>query len=612
MTYVLVLALAGLMGCEKAFDQALDRAADSRETLEGMLGDADKVRALISPCYAGIPTHRSDIYFWTTFESLTDNAFDSQAQSMGNWRNGILSPSQSALFATQKLGNSTINWGTGGSYWGRYWAAIRACNTVIVNMPNVTASLKDLPQVDRDQLVDEARILRAHFHIQLIGMYGPIPFMTEVHDVNFDGWTTMERPSYDEIANTIADELQSVIDNSNVPLKRNPDVTTDKYRVPLAYAYGLKSRVLLYNASPLNNPSGDAAKYKAAADAAEQFLALGAYSLEPFENTKKALYNSSMDVNSEAIELIWRGNGGLTNLSSVHGMDLTATVPKRTVKKNAKAGETPTQEMVDCYELKTGELIIENYDPSHASPVFTAEAIAAGYNDIDSPYVNRDARFYRDILFNGNDFGESYDMGPIQIFTYLGCPGTGTNGNASSGLKFNTFTGYYYGKDRDPIYYGSGNGATRSKQYSVRMRYAEIYLNYAEALCGAGKLSDACDALDMTRLRAGQLSIKLVPGFSLEKAWLMKRIYNERRVELVLENHRFFDVRRWNIISNQNNNTISGMEVTKVEGTTDQYKHTRYQMPFTWACHNEKYKVMPIPLSDQKLMPNMLQPEAWQ
>lgn len=91
----------------------------------------------------------------------------------------------------------------------------------------------------------------------------------------------------------------------------------------------------------------------------------------------------------------------------------------------------------------------------------------------------------------------------------------------------------------------------------------------------------------------------------------MKRIQNERRVELVLEDHRFFDVRRWDIISTQNNNAVSGMLVEPVEGEADQYKHTRYQLPFTWACHNEKYKVLPIPLADQKKMPMMLQPEAW-
>jgi hypothetical protein len=460
---------------------------------------------------------------------------------------------------------------------------------------------------------DEAIVLRAYFYTLLIGMYGPLPFMDENPSVNFAGWEEMTRPSYDEVASRIADELQGVIDRGNIPMKRDPFNENDKLRIPLGFAYGLKSRVLLYNASPLNNPNGDVAKYEAAAAAAKQFLDLNAYSLEPFENTKN-MYISPLAENLEAVEVIWRGRDPLVQHSNVHGLNLSAADPKQSNYANHKAGETPTQEIVDCYELKNGAMIIENYDASHANPTFTSEALAAGYDDENDPYANRDDRFYRDILFNGNSFGESYQMGMIEhVWTYDGAPGTGTNGIVTNGEQKQTFTGYYYKKDRDPIWYGRGSKGDangRCNQHSIWMRYAEIYLNYAEALCGAGQLDAACDALDMTRLRANQPSIRAVPGFQLNQEWLMKRIQNERRVELVLEDHRFFDVRRWNLISDQNHNTISGMYIEKVG--EDQFKHTRYQTPFVWACHNEKYKILPIPIDDKKMMPNMDQPPAWQ
>ncbi|WP_200586704.1 RagB/SusD family nutrient uptake outer membrane protein [Pedobacter segetis] len=608
----LIVLLLTQTGCEKAFEKALDRADDSRETLTGILGDANKVRGLLNSCYAGVPQDRSDIYFWTTFESLDDNAFEAQNQSMENWRNGLLSPSFAALAVTRESSNKLLFFTDGGGYWARYWAAIRACNVLIGNIDNITVPLSVMPQEERDQMRDEALILRAYFHIQLIGMYGPIPFMDTAQPVEFKGWGNLTRPTYDEIATRIADELQTVIDRKIVPFRRDPLNSNDKLRVPLSFAYGLKSRVLLYNASPLNNPNGDPAKYERAAAAAKQFLDLNAYSLEPFENTKKNLYNSNINENVEATEVIWRSRSSLGNLSFVHGMNLSATTPKRSNFSNYKAGETPTQEMVDSYELKDGSLIIKNYDATHANPTFTPEALAAGYDDVNKPYVNRDDRFYRDILFNGNDFGESYQLGPIKVFTYLGAPGTGTNGPATSGDDKRTFTGYYYGKDRDPLFYGSGtnnDGSARVSQHSVMMRYAEIYLNYAEALCGANRLDEACTQLDMTRLRAHQPSIRLVPGFTLNKEWLMNRIHNERRVELVLEDSRFFDVRRWDIISNKNTNTISGMLPEQVSPGV--FKYTRYQMPWTWKCHTEKYKILPIPLSDQKLMPKILQPVAW-
>jgi hypothetical protein len=479
---------------------------------------------------------------------------------------------------------------------------------LIENIDKITVSLEEMPQSERDQMLDEAIALRAFFHFKLISMYGPLPFVDWVFTLDYSGWETLQRPTYHEVATRIAEELQGVITRGNLPLKRDAINVTDKYRMPLSFVYGLKSRVLLYNASPLNNPTGDVAKYEAAAAAAKQLLDLNAYSLEPFSNTKN-MYITNYNVNVEAVEVIWRGRDRLAQLSNVHGMNLAAAVPKRAVTIPNKAGETPSQEIVDCYELKNGAMIIDSYDATHANPVITAEAIAAGYDDYNNPYVNRDDRFYRDILANGSYFGESYDLGSITVWTYLGAPGTGTNGNTTSGNKNQTYTGYYYAKDRDPIWYGSTNGNSRTYAYSIMMRYAEIWLNYSEALCGAGRFGEACDALDKTRLRANQPSIKDVPDYKEgDLQWLMKRIQNERRVELVLEDSRFYDVRRWDLISDVNNNTVSGMLVEKVESG---YTHQRYQIPFVWACHNEKYKILPIPLVDGKLLPGLEQPEAW-
>lgn len=609
---VLSLGLILTIGCEAVFEEALDRADDSRETLDGVLGDFDKVRGMLSAAYMGIPEDRTDLYFWTTEELLTDNAFDTQGQSLGNWRSGLLSPSFAAVWASKSNGNPYIE-PNNGSWWGRYWGAVRHCNTLISNMENVTVPLDVFPQAERDLFVDEAKVLRAYFHFMLISKYGPLPFMDENLPLDFNGWGEMTRPTYDEIANRIADELQEVIDAGRIPMKRDFGNSNDKLRIPLGFAYGLKSRVLLYNASPLNNPSGDQAKYQAAAAAAKQFLDLNAYSLEPFEDSKQ-IYHAPLSEPIEEREVIWRGRGRVVQFNNVHGLNLASAVPKQSNYQAFKAGECPTQEIVDCYEMKNGAMIVENYDASHANPTISQHAIDAGYDDVNDPYSNRDDRFYRDILFNGNEFGETFNMGNVDhVWTYLGAPGTGSNGNVTSGDRKATFTGYYYKKDRNPLWYGSGTagqGHQRNHSHSILMRYAEIYLNYAEALCGAGNFSEAAAALDMTRLRANQPSITTVPDFQAgDNAWLMKRIQNERRVELVLEDHRFYDVRRWDLISDQNNNTVSGVEIEKTG--PDSYVHTRYQIPFVWACHNEKYKVLPIPIADQKLMPNMLQPEAW-
>jgi hypothetical protein len=606
-----LLFLITTTSCEKAFEDALDRVADSRETLVGMLNDATKVRGMFEACYEGIPNNRMYLYFWTSEEELADNCFDAQGQSMDAWRSGSLTPTNNAVWAGAQ-GNVYSDPGAA-AWWGRYWGAVRFCNIFIENVDKITVSQELLPQAERDLMLDEVTALRAFYHFKLISMYGPLPFIDKSFTLDYTGWPDMKRPTYHDVATRIATELQKVIDRKKIPLKRDPLNVNDKYRMPLAFVYGLKSRVLLYNASPLNNPSGEKTKYDAAAAAAKQFLDLNAYTLEPYSNTKN-MYISNYNVNVEAVEVVWRGRDRLGQLSNVAGMDGSLAVPKFSAYGIAKSGETPSQEIVDCYELKNGAMVIQNYDVTHAKPTFTPEAIAAKYDDVNNPYANRDARLSRDIIYNGsNSFGASYQMGNILVWTYLGAPGTGTNGNTTAGKNTATYTGYYFAKDRDPLWYGTGvvgGGSGRCYAYSIWMRLGEIYLNYAEALCGAGRFDEAVVALDMTRVRAGQPPLKLVPDYkSGDLKWLMRRIQNERRVELVLEDSRFYDVRRWNLISDVNNNTVSIIVPTKVTATTFTYK--RFQTPFVWACHNEKYKVLPIPLVDGKLLPGLTQPDAW-
>ena len=55
---------------------------------------------------------------------------------------------------------------------------------------------------------------------------------------------------------------------------------------------------------------------------------------------------------------------------------------------------------------------------------------------------------------------------------------------------------------------------------------------------------------------------------------LRKRIYNERRIELAFEGHRFFDVRRWKIASEVENAPITTIDIYKDMSTGDKrYKN---------------------------------------
>jgi hypothetical protein len=82
------------------------------------------------------------------------------------------------------------------------------------------------------------------------------------------------------------------------------------------------------------------------------------------------------------------------------------------------------------------------------------------------------------------------------------------------------------------------------------LRYADILLLAAEALNENNKQADALIYLNQVRKRARDSSPVPLPGLLpnvtvTDQAQLRERIYKERRIELAMEQHRWFDLLRW-------------------------------------------------------------------
>lgn len=73
------------------------------------------------------------------------------------------------------------------------------------------------------------------------------------------------------------------------------------------------------------------------------------------------------------------------------------------------------------------------------------------------------------------------------------------------------------------------------------LRFTEVVLNYVEACIELGEDGEALNWLNRIRFRAGMPAITAT-GDALRDAYR-----NERRIELVYEEHRFHDARRWMI-----------------------------------------------------------------
>jgi len=94
-------------------------------------------------------------------------------------------------------------------------------------------------------------------------------------------------------------------------------------------------------------------------------------------------------------------------------------------------------------------------------------------------------------------------------------------------------------------YLPEGRDMNNVNNYDVNnhiIRYAEVLLNQAEALNEVGKGSEALVPLNQVRERA-----KMEPITETNQTALRTIIRQERRLELMFEGHRFFDLARWGI-----------------------------------------------------------------
>lgn len=586
------LALILISGCEKA----LEKTPDGQTTIDKVLSNFERTKSLRDVIYGEMYHARDQISFvHNTIECLTDNAFWASTYNAYEWHNGSLS-----------LSNPVINWAWSSpseQLWPDFWRGIRLANNAIKYLPQSTAPA--LTENQRALWIAEARVLRCWFYMNLLEFYGPVPWIEEPFDPNFKGWNDLTRPTYNEIATTIEEELLDVIHSNVLPEKGNPALSDPRY-VDEGIAYAIRARVLLYNASPLNNPENDRNKWQRAAEAAQNVLDLPGYSLVPMSDYKRLFIGART---SSVSEIIWRDWNDNSHINNTNGVNVGA-YPYAAITNLWACGESPTQELVDAFEMKNGALPVIYDDATRTSVTVTPGAAAMGYSEETggNPYANRDARFYINIVHNLMNYGVPFNCTePYIIETFVG----GRNGfqdDIMSQESDRSCTGYYSGKDKQITYWGPGNSRGNEPTLWVHFRLAEFYLQKAEALCELGDLPGALAALNIVRERALQPKLEQVPGFENTQEFIRSRIRNERRVEYCLEGqYRFVDQRRWKIL-NETNRFITGMRITK--GSDGLFSYERKKIR-DYQSYGDRYLIMPIPLEDAKKMTGMLQPEAW-
>lgn len=404
--------------------------------------------------------------------------------------------------------------------WDNSYAAIRNVNIFLANIDVVPLNLSG----EKEQWKAEARVLRAIAYFELIKRWGGVPIIGDtVYNANEK--IAITRNSFDDCVNYISTQIDSA--KNYLPLSYN---ATYFGRITRGAALAVESRVLLYAASLLNNPTDNLSKWKAAAVAADSVMQLGIYSLD---NSFNDVFTSRK--NSEVI--------------LAHYTSPNSTVEQDNGPIGSPRGDkgltSPTQELVDAFEMSNGDSIT---DP------------ASGY-DPQKPYANRDPRLASTVFYNGQNWlgrtVQTYDGGIDRPAGY---------GNATSG---ETRTGYYMRKFLSAS--GSQSSYSNTEHDFPIIRYAEILLNYAEAENEAvGPDASVYAAINAIRKRAGLNPYSLPAGLS--QSAMRSRIHHERRVEMAFEEQRFWDIRRWRIAASVLNGTLHGMQITQNSNNTFTYK----------------------------------------
>lgn len=505
---LLVVGFTCLASCKKDF---LDTKIDTNATPETIITDRATLYTFGNAFYASLPNGFTAIDN-NLFATVSDEAQQTQPVN------------QSQVFNEGVL-NANSN-PDEGSY-KRLYEGIRAANFYLNYSANWRAfiamnrdTVADVVNYNRDKLFinwyrGEAHIARAYYYSELIKRYGAVPLITETY--NPTAPVIVPQSTYDEVVDYIVSEIDTYKDSVAANWKVAGYADQDG-RFSKGAALAIKARVLLYAASPLNNPSNDLGKWQRAADAARDLVQATELDYALHTGGYGQYFTGNNALNSK--ETIFAVRRAASNQPEVSNYPISTP--------GGNSGVAPSHNLVAAYEY-------------------------IGTPDPVNPYANRDPRLAASIVTNGSTWnGRIIDQS-------LGGSDDMTKPNTSP-------TGYYLKKFlTDQLNLTQGGTAQHNW---VLYRYAEVLLNYAEALnevtgpdmAPQGFPYSARQAVQLVRNRASNALPAITVASADEFRTALKK---ERRIELAFEDHRYWDLLRWKDAESVLNQPIQGVTVTK-------------------------------------------------
>lgn len=401
---------------------------------------------------------------------------------------------------------------------------IRNVNFMLTNLGNCD----EKGSARYKQCVGEAHYFKAWFYYTLFKSYGQLTWLDKPLDPNTDQML-LPRANRTVIADSILSELDKAIANLS---EQN---SAASMRVHRDVARALKAEVALYEATwekyhkakndPFFDPTVTSEKISdylnqcvEACQAIVDRKVWSIYTTNNATNDYRQLFQTEDLSNNK--EVLWFKRYDGTNIGN--------NVDRYLNKGGGSAGITAS--LVDDYLTIDGQPFVGTAK-TDAKKVFGDEL---------KPTL-RDPRLSQTVCMPGQQLRP--DEGPYKL-----PPLTGASYHKNE-------TGYSILKHVQIDFKGSLDAEFRGSTPGIQFRYAEVLLNYAEALAeldGAANAAKIVELVSPLRKRVGMPEMDFdreyntsadYPFHTLDK--YLQAVRRERRVELAIEGKRFDDIMRW-------------------------------------------------------------------
>jgi len=647
MKRIFLLLIFLFFSCEKDY---LDVVPDNVATIDLAFNTRSTAENFLSTCYTYIPEHANveqnfsllagdEVWYYAENDFYMNNETSFRlAKGMQNSADPYLNYWEGGRGAPHSLFN-----------------ALRDCNIFLENLVEVPG----LEEEERLKWLDEVKVLKAFYHFWLMQMYGPIPIIDENLPVGASpDETNVKRESIDDVVAYLVELLDEVIEANNLPGIINY-IYTDMGRITMPVAKALKAKILVLSASPifngntdfseltdnlgnkLVNQSYDPQKWVLARDAlfeAIESAHLNGHQLYEFNQPIPIIGGINEQITTELslraaitepfnTEIIWAFSPEWTG-------DLQMWCqPRWTADHSALFGYTkkshaPTLNMVETFYTNNGVPIDEDTTWDYGNrfevvqtPLYDSDNTNFHEFYIEDDYYTaklhtyREPRFYSSIGFDGGKWF-SLETENINFIPHLNAKSGAASGK--QGFEIYSITGFFTKK---LVHYEniiSLQGST-IKGYSFPIiRLSDLYLMYSEALneTKAAPDNEVYEHIQMVRSRAG-LDIdgdilntwqmySSNPSKPMTKDGMRKIIQQERMIELALEGHRYWDLRRWKLATEYFNKPIQGWNIFRPD--VDGFYEVEN---IFYKNYSTKDYLWPISQNELLRNPNLTQNPGW-